>query len=58
MLLTATIDAHKEHDVATIDVPNISVQTRLEQEEYSAVIRLWGKLANIIVKVAPEVYIN
>jgi hypothetical protein len=55
VLLTSVIDAQERRDVATIDIPNAFVQTKLENEEDKAVMRLRGKLAELMVKVAPEV---
>jgi hypothetical protein len=56
VLLTAIIDAHEGRDVAVIDIPNAFVQTRLEDDADKAIMRLHGKLAELMVKVAPEIY--
>jgi hypothetical protein len=56
VLLTAVINAKEGRDVAVIGIPNAFVQTRLENEEDKAVMRLRGKLAKLMVKVAPEIY--
>jgi hypothetical protein len=56
VLLTAVIDAKEGRDVAVIDIPNAFVQTRLENEKDKAVMRLRGKLAELMVKVAPEIF--
>ena len=56
VLLTAIIDAKEGRDVAVIDIPNAFIQTRLENDEDKAVMRLRGKLAELMVKVAPEIY--
>jgi hypothetical protein len=56
VLLTAVIDAKKGQDVAVIDIPNAFVQTRLENEEDKAIMRLRGKLAELMVKVVPKIY--
>jgi hypothetical protein len=42
--------------VAVIDIPNAFVQTRLEDDADKAIMRLRGKLAELMVKVAPEIY--
>jgi hypothetical protein len=42
--------------MAVIDIPNAFVQTRLENEEDKAIMRLRGKLAELMVKVAPKIY--
>jgi hypothetical protein len=39
-----------------IDIPNAFVQTRLEDDDDKVVMRLRGKLAELMVKVAPEIY--
>ena len=41
--------------MAVIDIPNAFVQTRLDEED-KVVMRLRGKLAELMVKVAPEIY--
>jgi Reverse transcriptase (RNA-dependent DNA polymerase) len=56
VMLTSAIDAIEERDVASADLPNAFVQTRLENEEDKVVMRLRGKLAELMVKVAPEIY--
>ena len=55
VLLTAVIDAKEHRHVAVIDIPNAFVQTRLDEED-KVVMRLRGKLAELMVKVAPEIY--
>jgi hypothetical protein len=56
VLLTAVIDAKEKRDMAVIDIPNAFVQTRLEDDNDKAIMRLRGKLAELMVKVAPEIY--
>ena len=56
VLITAAIDAHEERDIATIDIPNAFVQTRLENDSDKAIMRMRGKLAELLVKVAPNIY--
>ena len=56
VLLTATIDAQEGRDVAVIDIPNAFVQTRITNEKDKAIMRLRGKLAELLVKVAPKIY--
>ena len=53
VLLTATIDAEEGRDVATVDLPNAFIQTRLENPEDKVVMRLRGTLAELMVKLAP-----
>jgi hypothetical protein len=56
ILLTAVINAKERRDVAVIDIPNAFVQTRLEDDDDKVVMRLRGKLAKLMVKVALEIY--
>jgi hypothetical protein len=56
VLLTAVIlDAMEGRDVANVDIPNAFVQTCLENDEDKAIMRMRGKLAELMVKVAPEI---
>ena len=56
VLLTATIDASEDRDVCIIDIPNAFVQTRITNETDRAIMRMRGKLAKLLVKVAPKIY--
>ena len=42
--------------MAVIDIPNAFVQTRLEDNKDKAIMRLRSKPAELMVKVAPEIY--
>ena len=50
------IDALEEWDVCIIDSPNAFVQTRITNKADKAVMRMRGKLAELLVKVAPKIY--
>ena len=39
-----------------IDIPNAFIQTRIKKYEDKVVLCLRGKLADILIKVAPEIY--
>ena len=56
VLLMATIDAAEGWDVTTINIPNAFIQTRLDDDSNKVLMRLHGKLAKLMVKVAPEIY--
>ena len=56
VLLTSTIYAAEERDVVVIDIPNAFIQTRINNDEDKVVLRLRGKLANPLIKPAPEIY--
>ena len=54
--MTSTIYAAEERDVAVIDTPNAFIQTRIKNDEDKVVLRLRGKLADLLIKTAPEIY--
>ena len=56
MILASTIDAAEERDVAVIDIPNSFIQIRINNDEDKVVLRLRGKLADLLIKTAPEIY--
>ena len=59
LFMTAAIEAHEDRDVATCDIPNAFIQT--EQTEYDKdgqryIMKIRGKLAELLVEMEPEVY--
>ena len=56
VLLTSTIDAKEGRDVAIIDIPNAFVTTRIGDKKDIVIVRLRGKLAELMVATAPEIY--
>ena len=54
VLLTSVIDARENREVATVDIPNAFVQTDMDDEK--VVMKMRGKLAELLVQVAPEIY--
>ena len=56
VLLTFTIDAKEGRDVAIIDITNAFVTTRIEDKNDIVTVRLRGKLAELMVATAPEIY--
>ena len=57
VLLTCVIDAKENREVAVVDIPNAFVQTDMDGEQ-RVIMKMRGKLAELLVKVAPEVYRN
>ena len=57
ILLTCVIDAKENCKVAVVDIPNAFVQTDMDGEQ-RVIMKMRGKLAELLVKVAPEVYRN
>ena len=53
VLLTSTIDAKEVRDVTIIDIPNTFVTTRIEDKKDIVIVRLRGKLAELMVATAP-----
>ena len=56
VLLTCIIEADEGRDVATIDIPNAFIQTRIEHEKDMAIIKIRGILVDMLVDIAPDVY--
>jgi hypothetical protein len=56
VLLSCIIDAEEGRDVAVVDIPNVFVQTRVENEKDMAFIKILGVLVDILVEIAPDVY--
>ena len=55
-MLMSLIDASEGRDVVVIDIPNAFIQTRLKDEKDKVVMQMRGKLAELMVTVAPEIY--
>jgi hypothetical protein len=55
-MLSCIIDTEEERDVAVMDIPNACVQTRVDNEEYMAFIKIQGILVDILVGITPDVY--
>jgi hypothetical protein len=56
VILTSLIDAIESREVAVIDVPNAFIQTAVEDKKKRVIIRIRGMLADMLVRIAPEVY--
>ena len=54
VMITAAIEAKENHEVAVVDIPNVFIQTEHEGEK--VIMKIRGKLANILVKIEPEPY--
>ena len=53
VFITAVIEVHGEHDVACFDIPGMFLHAGLDKD---ITIILRGRLAELIVKVAPNLY--
>ena len=56
ILLTAVQEAKEERHVVTVDIPNAFIQTYLENEDDKIIMILRGEIAELLVKIAPEIY--
>ena len=54
----STIDYAEESYAAVIDIPNAFIQTSIKNDEDKVVLRLRGKLADLLIKMAPEIYLK
>ena len=54
VMITSVIDAKEQREVAVIDIPNAFVQTEMEGD--CVIMKMQGKLAELLIEVAPEVY--
>ena len=60
VMLTCVIDAQENRDVAVVDIPNAFVQTVVSDEdaEHHVMVRIRGPLVDILVSMAPDVYVT
>ena len=56
ILLTAVIEAKEDRDTRTVDIPNAFMQTRVEDDKDKVIIRMRGRLAEYMERIAPEIY--
>jgi hypothetical protein len=55
VLITVTIDAFGEHDVAIVDVPGAFLCVDMDEK---VIMTIRGRLAELMVKAAPNIYIK
>jgi hypothetical protein len=53
VMLSCTIDAHENRDVATVDVPGAFLQADMEDTVY---MRIDGAMAELLIRLDPELY--
>jgi hypothetical protein len=58
IMLTCVIDPQEDRDIAVVDIPNLFVQTVVDEEDadYRVIVRIKGPLVDILVSIAPDVY--
>jgi hypothetical protein len=55
-LLSCIIAAEEGRDVTIVDIPNAFIQMRVENENDMAFIKIRGVLVDILMEIAPAVY--
>jgi hypothetical protein len=53
LLITATVDAFERREVAIVDVPGAYLTANMDEEVFMCIM---GRLAELMVKTAPEIY--
>jgi hypothetical protein len=53
VLITSTIDAYEERDVAIVDTPGAFLSADMDEE---VIMTIRGRLAELMVKAAPNIY--
>ena len=57
IILTSIIEAMENHDVVVADVPNAFIQADMQMpDDKKVIMRLVGKVAELMVQAAPELY--
>ncbi len=56
VLLTSIVDADEKQDVTIIDIPNVFIQTLVEDKKDWVIIQIHGVVVDWFTKIAPEVY--
>ena len=58
IILTSIVDAKEGRDVATVDIPNAFVQMVITdaEKDYWVIVRLRGKLLELLLEIAYNVY--
>jgi hypothetical protein len=56
ILITGVIDAKQGRDVMTLDIPNAFVQTPIPEREEKIIMKIRGRLVDILIDICPGVY--
>ena len=56
--MTTVIDAHEDRDMLSADVPNAFIQAKIKKKkgDEKIIMKITGKLVDILIRLAPEVY--
>jgi hypothetical protein len=55
-LLACIFDVEEGQDVAVIDIPNVFIQTKIDDEAGMAIIKIRGVRVEMLVEIAPDIY--
>ena len=55
-MLTCMIDAYERRRVATADIPDAFLQTKMPEDEEDVHVILDGRMSELLAKNAPETY--
>jgi hypothetical protein len=56
ILITGVLDAKQGRDVMTLDIPNAFVQTEIPERGEKIIMKIRGRLVDILVEICPGVY--
>ena len=56
VIMTSVIDAKEGRDVATVDIPNAFIQTEIPQEGERTILKIRGKLVDMLIAIDPGTY--
>ena len=56
IFLTCMIDAYEKRDVATQDIADAFLQTKMPNDEKDVHVMLVGRMAELLAKISPETY--
>jgi hypothetical protein len=57
-MISAAIEADENRDIMTVDIPNAFIQTEIKNNDERVMMKIKGQLAEMLVKIEPEVYEN
>jgi hypothetical protein len=58
VMLTCIIDTQEDKDIVVVDIPNVFVQTVVDEEdaEHRVIVRIKGPLVDILVSIVSDLY--
>jgi hypothetical protein len=56
--LTLIVDAREGRDIAVVDIPNVFIQTCMDDAKDREIIQITGVIVDWLVKVAPKKFMH